>query len=206
MVVETYRKLATLVHRTLHINLRLAVMYSLSGTIRESYKLDSPLGDPDPAIQSLTTNLTAYDAEVSSYLPTSQYAHIITGLSQLTDTYLLHLCISRIKAMNADGCALMQLNVLVLQQNLKNIESAASLAYSALYFDLFTGGPEAIVSRAQSHGKTFGVPNGLFTEQVVKDMLRLCYGDRLKNERRDVGVQAQRQLEAQELEISEFMY
>ncbi|KAL1608190.1 exocyst subunit [Paraconiothyrium brasiliense] len=206
MVVDTYRRLATLIHRVLHVNLRLTTMHSLASTIKPSYTLDSPLSDPDPAIQTLTTTLTAYEAEMSTYLPPTQYTQIIAGLAPFTDTYLLHLCIQRIKSMNEDGCRLMQLNILVLQQNLKNIESDANLQYSALYFDLFTEGPEAVTTRAKEHGKGYGVPNGLITEQVVKDLLRLCYGDKLKNERREVGVQAQRQLEAQELEISEYMY
>lgn len=100
----------------------------------------------------------------------------------------------------------MQLNILVLQQNLKNIESNASLQYSALFFDLFMEGPEAIVARAKKYGKGFGVPGGLFGEAVVKGLVELWYGERLKDERREVGVQARRQLDAQLLEISEFMY
>lgn len=206
MVVDTYRKLATLIHRTLHTNLRLTTMHSLSSTIQSSYTPDAPLPDPDPAVQALTTALTAYEAEVSHYLPTTQFYQVLKGLAQLTDTYLLKLCMERIKSMNEDGCKLMQLNLLVLQQNLKNIVDEASLEYSTLYFDLFTEGPEAIVARAKEHGKGYGVPNGLFTEQAVKELLKLSYGDKLRNERREVGLQAQRQLEAQELEISEYMY
>lgn len=122
------------------------------------------------------------------------------------DTYLLRLCSTRIKEMNANGCALLQLNILVLQQNLKNIEPQAELKYSALFFDLFNEGPDAIVSRAKKHGKSFGVQNELFTESVVKGLLGLWYGERLKDERREVGLQARRQLDAHLLEISEFMY
>ncbi|KAF2446044.1 hypothetical protein P171DRAFT_384688 [Karstenula rhodostoma CBS 690.94] len=206
MVVDTYRKLATLVHRMLHVNLRLTTMHSLASTIQTSYTLESAPTDPDPAIQSLMTALTAYEAEMSTYLPTTQYSQIIAGLAPFTDTYLLYLCIQRIKAMNADGCVAMQLNILVLQQNLKNIESDAKLTQSALYFDLFTEGPDAIVARAKEYGKGYGVPSGLITDGVVKELLRVCYGERLRNERREVGLQAQRQLEAQELEVSEYMY
>lgn len=190
----------------LHVNLRLTIMHSLSSTIQSCYILDSAPTDPTPAIQTLTTALTAYEADMSAYLPVTQYTQIIAGLSHFTDTYLLYLCIQRIKSMNTHGCAAMQLNILVLQQNLKNIESDAKLTYSALYFDLFTEGPDAIVARAKECGKGYGVPSGLVTEAVVKELLRLCYAERLKNERREVGMQAQRQLEAQELEVSEYMY
>lgn len=206
MVVETYQRLATSVHRMLHVNLRLTVMHCLAGTISESYCVDSTLSDPDPAIQALTVALTAYDAEVLTYLPTKQYTQIIDGLSSLTDTYLLHVCISRIRSMNEDGCKLMQLNVLVLQQNLKNIESSADFTSSALFFELFEAGPEAIMQRAREYKKGFGVSNGLFTMQAVKDLLKLCYNERLNSERREVGVQAQRQLDAQMLDLDDYMY
>jgi exocyst complex component 4 len=205
MVVDTYRKLATLVHRMLHVNLRLTTMHSLSSTIQTSYALDAPLSDPDPAIQSLATALTAYEAEMATYLPPTQYTQIIAGLAPFTDTYLLYLAVQRIKAMNADGCAAMQLNILVLQQNLKNIESDARLPYSALYFDLFTEGPEAVVARAKIEGKGFGVPSGILDEAGVKGLLRLCYGERLAG-RGEGGVQAKRALEGMELEVSEYMY
>ena len=206
MVVDTYRGLATFIHRTLHTNLRLITMHSLSSTIQSSYTPESSLSDPDPAIQALTTTLTTYEAEMSNYLPVTPFHQVLKGLAQLADTYLLKLCIERIKSMNADGARAMQLNILVLQQNLKNIVDEAEMSSSTLFFDLFSKGPEAVVARAKEHGKGFGVSNGLYTEQAVKDLLRLTYGDQLKNERREVGLQAQRQLEAQELEVSEYMY
>jgi exocyst complex component 4 len=98
------------------------------------------------------------------------------GLASLMDTYLLALCTSRIERMNTHGCAHMQLNILVLQQNLKNFEEGAALPNAALFFDLFTAGPDAIVARAKEHGN------------------------------RESSVSAKRQLDAQLLEISEFMY
>jgi exocyst complex component 4 len=122
------------------------------------------------------------------------------------DTYLLALCRSRIERMNTHGCAHMQLNVLVLQQNLKNIEEDAALPYSALFFDLFTAGPDTIVSRAKQHGKDFGIPGGMFNETGVKKLLQMTYEERLTGDNRESSVSAKRQLDAQLLEISEFMY
>ncbi len=72
----------------------------------------------------------------------------------------------RIKAMNVRGCERMQLNMLVLQQNLKNIEpdnsttattttttttatATSSFVRSATYFALFIAGPDAIVAKAK---------------------------------------------------------
>lgn len=100
----------------------------------------------------------------------------------------------------------MQLNILVLQQNLKNIESGASLPYAALFFDLFTAGPDAIVARAKQYGKGFGVPGGRFGEEDAKRLLQMTYEERLAAENREASVQAKRALDAQLLELSEYMY
>lgn len=128
------------------------------------------------------------------------------GLASLMDTYLLTLCTGKIERMNTNGCAHMQLNILVLQQNLKNVEDGAALPNSALFFDLFTAGPETIVARAKEHGKNFGVLGGMYNETSVKKLLEMTYEERLNGDNRESSVSAKRQLDAQLLEISEFMY
>lgn len=128
------------------------------------------------------------------------------GLAALMDTYLLSLCTRRIGRMNTHGCAHMQLNILVLQQNLKNIEEGAELPNAALFFDLFTAGPDAIVTRAKQYGKDFGVAGGMLGEASVKKLLEMTFEERLTGDNRESSVSAKRQLDAQLLEISEFMY
>jgi exocyst complex component 4 len=122
------------------------------------------------------------------------------------DTYLLSLFTSKIIRMNTNGCAAMQLNILVLQQNLKNIEHRATLPYAALFFDLFTAGPDAIVARARQHGRDFGVPGEMMGEEEVKRLLEMTYEERVNDQNREASVQAKRRLDAQLLEISEFLY
>lgn len=122
------------------------------------------------------------------------------------DTWLFTLCTSKIARMNTNGCALMQLNILVLQQNLKNVEDGAALPYAALFFDLFTAGPDAIVARAKQFGRGFGVPGDRFGEAEVKGLLVMTYEERVNDQNRESSVQAKRALDAQLLEISEFMY
>jgi exocyst complex component 4 len=195
--------------RTLHLSIRTTILLSLNTSVRPSIVVDSLLGDPDPTILTLNTQLVAFDTEVSTYIPLSSYNLITSGLAALRDIYLLSLCTSKLANMNANGAALMRLNMLVLQQNLKNIEDGASLPNVQLFFDLFTAGPEAIVARAKEHGKGFGVQGlarEMFTQEKVKKLLELTYMERLADERREAVVQAQRERDAQVLEISEFMY
>ncbi|KAF3053262.1 hypothetical protein E8E11_006896 [Didymella keratinophila] len=208
-VVSTYQALSTCVLRTLHLSIRTTILYSLNTSVRPSIVVDSLLGDPEPTILTLNTQLVAFDTEVSTYIPAPSYALITSGLAALMDIYLLSLCTSKLQNMNANGAALMQLNMLVLQQNLKNIEDSAGLPNVQLFFDLFTAGPEAIVARARECGKGFGVQGlarEMFTQEKVKKLLELTYMERLADERREAVVQAQREKDAQVLEISEFMY
>ncbi|KAF2128400.1 hypothetical protein P153DRAFT_293287 [Dothidotthia symphoricarpi CBS 119687] len=205
-VVSTYQSLSTRVLRTLHLSIRTTLLHSLTYAIQPDLSLttDAPQ-DPSAPVLTLNALLIAFDTDVSPSIPPTAYTHITRGLTALMDTYLLSLCVHRIEKMNTTGCALMQLNILVLQQNLKNIEDGATLAHSALFFDLFTAGPDAIVARARQFGADFGLPAGMMGQQEVQRLLEMCYEEALGAENREVGVQARRKLDAQVLQIGEFM-
>lgn len=104
--------------------------------------------------------------------------------------------------MNKNGCSLMQLNILVLQQNLKNIEPNGSLQFSAAFFDLFDSGPDGIVAKAkENQGKDIG-----FSYEEMKALIELCYSERLQSDRREVVLQAKRGLDDHLLQINEYMW
>ncbi|KAF1915375.1 Sec8 exocyst complex component-specific domain-containing protein [Ampelomyces quisqualis] len=205
-VVSAYQSLSTRILRTLHLSVRSTILHSLSTSLQPNLFIDAPLNDPAPTILALNSNLVAFDTEVARYAPANTYARMTHGLAALMDTYLLSLCTGRIERMNTHGCAHMQLNILVLQQNLKNIEEGAQLPNTALFFDLFTAGPDAIVARAKAHGRDFGMPAGLMGEASVKKLLEMTYEERLTGENRESSVGAKRAMDVQLLEISEFMY
>ncbi len=106
---------------------------------------------------------------------------------------------SNIRRMNANGCGKIQLNILVLQQNLKNIEPAALLTRSALYYDLFSAGPDAIITKAKESGKECG-----FSYEEMKKLIELCYSEALS--RNEGSIQARRALDEHLLELSEYLY
>jgi exocyst complex component 4 len=103
--------------------------------------------------------------------------------------------------MNAAGCGRLQLNILVLQQNLKNVEPNALLLRSTLYFDMFTSGPDSIIAQAKENGKDLG-----FSYGEMKTLLELCYSEAMASERREVAVAAKRGLEDHVLQLSEFLW
>ena len=125
---------------------------------------------------------------------------ILTGLSSLLDTYLLSPS-PPLTTLNSLGCRRLRLNILVLQQNLKNIEDNASLSRSATYYDLFSMGSAAILERVKREGQEF-----MFGSELVSVLLRLVYSEALGSERREVSVVAERGLAQDELLLSEYLY
>ncbi|EHL03793.1 putative exocyst complex component sec8 [Glarea lozoyensis 74030] len=86
------------------------------------YLLEQVVSDPDPKILSLNADLAAYEETVVKFLRDKEIAFIRTGLGLLIDSFLVTNA-GNVRAMNSRGCERMQLNILVLQQNLKNIEA-----------------------------------------------------------------------------------
>lgn len=103
--------------------------------------------------------------------------------------------------MNPLGCQRLRLNILVLQQNLKNVEPNASLAKSTMYYELFSFGSQRILTRVKMQGKQMG-----FSSEQVSVLLRLVYSEALGSDRREISVAAERGLAQDELLLSEYLY
>ncbi len=159
--------------------------------------------------------MVAFDEIASHVLRDREVAFVRTGLGLLMNSYLV-LNAGMTAPMNGKGCGRMRLNVLVLQQNLKNIEAGAELGRAAGYFELFEAGPEAIVKRAREDsaaaaeaaaagdGKEGGGVR--FTYDELKGLLELCYSEQLADPERGVAAAAKRQLADKLLGLSEYMW
>ncbi|KAF2669253.1 hypothetical protein BT63DRAFT_401416 [Microthyrium microscopicum] len=199
-VTSSYNQLATDVLRLLHVDARAHVVHHLQKSLARTFALDQDLHEPDPEIVSLNAALAGIDEELSTHVAPAAQKFITTGLASLLDA-LVVAAAQNIQVMNAAGCARMQLNVLVLQQNLKNIEDGAQLRRAAVYFDLFSAGPDAVIAEAKAKGKEAG-----FTYEEMQTLLKLCYSENLRSERREVVVAAERGLEDRQLQLSEFLW
>lgn len=102
----------------------------------------------------------------------------------------------------------MQLNILVLQQNLKNVEDGVDLARAANYFALFDRGPDAIVEKAKEDrdkdGK--GGAEETFTYEELKALMELCFSEGMSNRERGIASAAKRRLDDKLLGLSEHMW
>ncbi|KAK0636237.1 Sec8 exocyst complex component-specific domain-containing protein [Bombardia bombarda] len=151
-IMSSYEELAATALRTLHMEIRCRIVQSLQTALSPEtaapYLLDQEVNEPDPEILSLNAEMVAYDEMTSRFLREREVAYVRKGLGMLINAYLIGNALM-VAPMNAKGCGRMQLNILVLQQNLKNIEEGVDLVRAANYFELFDAGVERIVEKAR---------------------------------------------------------
>lgn len=183
------------------------------------YLLDQDVKEPDLQILSLNSELVAYDENTVKYLREREVAFIRTGLGLLADSYLVANG-AMVAPINARGSGRMQLNILVLQQNLKNIEAGVDLARAANYWALFDQGADAIVAKAREDAARVagaegegegGVPPAgrdpdRFTYDELKALIELCYSELMASPERGNVNAAKRNMAEKLLELSEHMW
>ena len=193
------------------MEVRCRIAYSLRVALSPEtapYLLDQDVNEPDPQILSLNGELVAYDETIAKFLRDREVAFIRTGLGLLINSYLVGNAFT-VAPMNSKGCGRMQLNILVLQQNLKNIEEGVDLARAANYYALFDRGPDAMVEKAKEDaGKASGEGQDAdrFSYDELKTMIELFYSEQAANPERGIKEAAKRQMGDKLLSLSEHMW
>ncbi|RYP50753.1 hypothetical protein DL768_003813 [Monosporascus sp. mg162] len=211
-IVSAYEELAGTVILTLHMEIRCRIIQSLGVTLSPKtapYVLhDQEVKEPDPQILSLNAELVAYDETAARFLREREIAFVRTGLGRLINSYLVSNALAT-QPMDRRGCERMQLNILVLQQNLKNIEEGVDLARAANYYALFQEGPDKIVEKAKADSAASGEPipeSRRFSYDELKALLELCYSEQLADPERGVAAAAKRKMGEKVLALSEHMW
>ena len=163
--ITSFTELSTLILRTLHIDIRLHLLHGIYSAMDTTYHLEQPYNDPDPSILALATSLSTYDAQITTHLLTPQYRFLTSGLDILVSNALTSL-VDKIRLMDSHGNARMQLNVLVLQQALKNVQPTASLEKAARFYELAEQGPDAVVNEGPKEG---------FDSEDLRVLAKLCW-------------------------------
>ncbi|KAK2048817.1 Sec8 exocyst complex component-specific domain-containing protein [Colletotrichum somersetense] len=209
-IVSSFEELAATALLTLHMEIRCEIIYSLRtalSTDTAPYLLDQEVTEPDPQILTLNSDLVLYDETIARYLRAKETAFIRTGLGLLINAYLVTNA-AFVSPMNAKGCGRMQLNILVLQQNLKNVEEGVDLARAANYFALFDKGPDAIVDKAREDKDKdeHADRSDTFNYEELRTLLELCFSEQLANPERGIASAAKRQMADKMLGLSEHMW
>ncbi|KAI1823163.1 Sec8 exocyst complex component-specific domain-containing protein [Xylaria intraflava] len=213
-IVSSYEELAGTVLLTLHMEIRCRIIQSLRIALSPKtapYVLgDREIKEPDAQILSLNSELIAYDETAVRFLRDREITFVRAGLGLLINSYLVSNALST-QPMNIRGCERMLLNILVLQQNLKNIEADVSLARAANYYRLFKEGPDAIVEKAKQNKEREidqrSIPESeKFSYDELKALVELCYSAPLADPERGVNSAAKRQMGEKVLALSEHMW
>lgn len=206
-IVSSYQELAGTVLLTLHMEIRCQIVHSLSKTlspVAAPYLLEQVVNDPDPKVLGLNADLVSYDETVVRFLRSKEISFIRTGLGLLIDSFLVTNA-GMVKAMNKNGCGRMQLNILVLQQNLKNVEEDVSLDRAAKYYDIFNKGADAAVAQAKEE-KESGSGKETFNYEELKMLVELCYSEQILDPERGISSVAKRRMDEHLLQLSEHMW
>ncbi|KAF9894046.1 hypothetical protein FE257_009019 [Aspergillus nanangensis] len=231
--LQSLRDLALTALYALHIDIRCGVIHMLTRTmsgpnppnIRHSepatpspsnttwwHILVSQPTAASPTILELNNDLIAFDTNMSSYLGVKERWFIKSGLARFIDQTFVS-ATRHIGAMNENGALRLQLDVLVLQQNLKNIivdpvvdmandpalkseiaehNEIVALPRSAKFLDWFMEGAENALDYAKEEKEAFAeqpdtalaAGNGEpFSYDELKVLIDLSFSDLLRGPR-----------------------
>lgn len=209
-IVASYEQLASTALLTLHMENRCRVIRSLRIALSPDiapYLLEQEVREPDQHILALNAELVIFDETIARFLKDKEVDFIRIGLGLLVNQYLV-VNAKMASPMNSKGCGRMQLNILVLQQNLKNIEKGVDLTRAANYFTLFDEGADAIVERAKKDKKAaeLGEDGERFSYDELKALVELCFSEQMANPERGIASAAKRQMGEKLLGLSEHMW
>jgi exocyst complex component 4 len=212
-IVSSFEELAGTALLTLHMEVRCRIVHLLRNALSPDlapYLLDQEVREPDPQILNLNLELVLFDETIAKYLRDREVAFIRSGLGLLISSYLVGNA-SMASPINERGIGRMQLNILVLQQNLKNVEQGVDLARAANYFSLFDKGPDAIMAKAeQDRDKKVGDAetdvSNTFTYDELKVLMELCFSEQCADPERGLASAAKRQLTDKMTELGEKMW
>jgi hypothetical protein len=250
--LQEFRELARVALLTLHIDVRCGVIYQLTRSLRGPnvtridqdpappprdsgapsdadaglyhWILRQPPAAASATILELNTDLISFDTNASAYLGAKERKFITRGLGRLIDRILVADA-DQIVVMNAYGAQRMGLDILVLQQNLRNVAITASptpgsdiiavdqdagedadvlLEQSSQFYNLFLQGAEHVVDFAKT-AKSKGEPVG-YSYDELKVLVELCYSEGLRSREREEILKAKKGMQDSLLSLGEVMW
>ncbi|KAL3452855.1 hypothetical protein BJX65DRAFT_292779 [Aspergillus insuetus] len=223
--LQSLRDLALTSIFALHIDIRCGIIHMLTRTmagpnppvVRNSepgtpsplpsggcwHLLTSQPTAASPAVLELNKDLIAFDTNISTYLGNAQRVFITSGLAHFIDRVFVS-STRFIWAMNENGALRLQLDVLVLQQNLKNIivdqsggsdgvskeqyREVVALPRSAKFLDWFLDGAEKALDYAKEEkeyaaargDRALSLDGGPFSYEELKVLVDLGFSEILR--------------------------
>lgn len=198
-VIASYQELATTILYTLRMEVRTRTIYHLTQCLSsKNYCLEFPITSADKHILTLNADLIWFDEDITSLLPKEEADFVWCGISQLMSHFLVSQA-SLIKILNQNGADRMKTNILVLQQNLKNIEPTADLGRANRFYGLYNGGVKGLMRVAKAGQMEYDL-------NELRVLVELCFSEAINGTpgRTSAGaVQARQSLSENLAELAE---
>ncbi|KIJ68218.1 hypothetical protein HYDPIDRAFT_106370 [Hydnomerulius pinastri MD-312] len=170
-LLKTYTQLAEIILHTIRIEVRCRSIYYLDAAFRNgNYQVDHEVGEPDPYIVDLNTELSKFDEFVSVTLLKDEQDFVFSGLEDLIE-HLLVANAQHIRLANDFGIKKVMRNIRALQQSIRTIgdgQQSAQFEKARQYYSLFSLGPQGLLDSVRN--------NKSFSFDEYKVMLNLQCG------------------------------
>ncbi|KAF3938669.1 hypothetical protein ABW19_dt0206120 [Dactylella cylindrospora] len=220
-VVNTYTELANTILFTLRAEARAHAAHYVDQALKEtSWVLENEASEPDSQILTLNTDLVWFDQDITGLLRGEEQKFVKAGLGVYLDHLLIKGC-GLCKSMNRLGVEKLLLDILVLQQNLRNLieedegaiiegardskeitgeKKVVTLKRSEDFWRLYLLGPDELISRAKDGTLEY-------TYDELKDLVTLWYSESFRpGNRRESSLAARRSLNDHLIQLSELMW
>ncbi|QSL65158.1 hypothetical protein MERGE_002463 [Pneumocystis wakefieldiae] len=205
-ILANFKELSKTILFNIRIEIRCHVMYYIEKVVRDgNYYLDHSIPKPDLYLLELNTELLEYNEQLNSCLQYEEYSFVFYGLPYLIDNLLVHSA-ENIKKMNTTGSEKMLLNIMILQQNLKNVIrdlENVKLEKSTHFYELLKLGPKNLLKEVKES-------SNVFTYDEIKTLLELQYSEDLVKadelNRPDITMALKHSLNENLIELNEYLW
>ncbi|KAF8445773.1 Sec8 exocyst complex component-specific domain-containing protein [Boletus edulis BED1] len=156
-LLKTYTQLAEIILHSIRIEVRCRAIYYLDAAFRHgNYQVDHEVGEPDPYIVDLNSELSHLDDFTSTSLLKNEQSFVFFGLEDLVEELLIKNA-RTIRVANDFGMKKVDRNIRALQQCIRTIgdgEQFARFEKVRQYYALFSLGPQSLLDNVRTN-KTF---------------------------------------------------
>jgi len=156
-LLKTYTQLAEIILHSIRIEVRCRTIYCLDAAFRHgNYQIDHEVGEPDPYIVDLNSELSNFDEFTATTLLRDEQNFVFFGLEDFVDQLLVNNA-RQIRVANDFGMKKVNRNIRALQQCIRTIgdgEQFARFERARQYYALFLLGPRGLLNTIRTN-KTF---------------------------------------------------
>ncbi|KTW31694.1 uncharacterized protein T551_00955 [Pneumocystis jirovecii RU7] len=205
-ILADFKELSESILLNIRIEIRCHIIYYIEKIVRDgNYYLDQYISKPDLYLFELNTDLLEYNEQLNSCLQYEEYSFVIYGLPYMIDN-LLVLSAENITQMNVLGSKKMLLNIMILEQNLKNIiRDVESIKFekSNYFYEIFKLGPKNLLKKIKES-------KNVFSYDEIKTLLQLQYSEDLTKadevNRPDIIMALKHSLNENLIELNEYLW